>query len=114
MTTATEATRHSLASDMMDVWLQSYKTAFWGQEQLEALATGWMSQARTMRHDGQKVLEVMVSQAQQNADEATRVTESMVHKMMAAVPAWDAFTSADLRRQVADLSARVETLSASK
>ncbi|MEB3223454.1 MAG: DUF3294 domain-containing protein [Candidatus Sericytochromatia bacterium] len=112
MTPTTEAPRPSFATDMMDVWLQSYKTAFWGQEQLETLTASWMGQARTMRHDGQKVLEVMVSQAQQHADETSRTAEATVRQMMAAVPAWDALTSADLRRQVAELSAKVDTLSA--
>lgn len=113
MTTATE-TRPSLTADMMDAWMASYKTAAWTQDQLEQLTGSWLTQARTMRNDGQKVLEVIVSQAKANADEATRATEGMMQRAMAGVPGWDALTRADLRRQVEDLNARVDQLAASK
>lgn len=113
MTTTTE-NRPSMMSDMMDAWMSAYKSAVWSQEQLEQLSSGWMSQARTMRHDGQKVMEVLFSQAKHNADEMARIAEASMHRSMAAVPGWDMATSADLRRQVAELSQRVEELSAAK
>ncbi|MEB3198560.1 MAG: DUF3294 domain-containing protein [Candidatus Sericytochromatia bacterium] len=113
MTTATE-TRPSLAAEMLDAWLASYKSAVWSQEQLEQLTAGWISQTRTMRQDGQKVMEILVSQAKGQADEMTRLSEASLQRVMAQVPAWDALTAADLRRQVAELNQRVEALSADK
>lgn len=111
MTTATE-TRPNLAADMMDAWMASYKSATWTQDQLETLTGSWVNQARTMRNDGQKVLEIIVSQAKHNADDAQRVTESVMQRAMAGVPGWDMLTRNDLRRQVEDLNARVDALGA--
>lgn len=108
--TATE-TRTNLAADMLDTWMASYKTATWTQDQLETLAGSWMNQARTMRNDGQKVLEIIVSQTKSNADDAQRATEGAMQRAMAGVPGWDLLTRADLRRQVEDLNARVDALS---
>ena len=108
MTTATAENRHSMTAELMDAWLASYKTAAWTQDQLEQLAGSWMNQARSMRNDGQKVFEVLVTQAKQNADEMTRTAEGAMNQAMARVPGWDAVTMNDLRRQVADLNARVE------
>lgn len=110
MSTATAETRtsSSMTAELMDAWLASYKTAAWTQDQLEQLAGSWMNQARSMRNDGQKVFEVLVTQAKQNADEMTRTAEGAMSQAMARVPGWDAVTMNDLRRQVADLSARVE------
>lgn len=108
MTTATAENRQTLTADLMDAWLASYRTGAWTQDQLEQLATSWMTQARTMRNDGQKVFEVLVTQAKQNADEMTRATEGAMNRAMARVPGWDAATMADLRRQVADLGVRVD------
>lgn len=105
-------THTSIASEMMDAWFASYKTAIWSQEQLEHLTQGWMSQARTMRNDGEKVMEALFTQAKTNADEMTRATETVMHQAMARVPGWDNLTAADLRRQVADLNARVDALAA--
>ena len=108
MTTATTEPRHTMTAELMDAWLASYKTAAWTQDQLETLAGSWMNQARSMRNDGQKVFEVLVTQAKQNADEMTRTAEGAMHQAMAQVPGWDAVTMNGLRRQVADLNARAE------
>jgi polyhydroxyalkanoate synthesis regulator phasin len=112
MTTAThnDHPATSAAGELWNVWLSSAKSMTWSADQLEVLTNSWMEQTKTMRHDGQKVLEVMVTQAKTNADEATRAAESMVRGAMQAVPAWDVLTMGDLRRQVEDLAARVETL----
>lgn len=114
MTTATVENRHSVTAELMDAWLASYKTATWTQDQLEQLAGSWMNQARSMRNDGQKVFEVLVTQAKQNADEMTRTAEGAMQNAMARVPGWDAVTMNDLRRQVADLNARVEANGANR
>ena len=100
----------SAASELWNVWLSSAKTMNWSADQMEILTSSWIEQTKTMRHDGQKVLEVMVTQAKSNCDEAQRMTESMVKGAMQAVPGWDYLTMGDLRRQVEDLAARVEHL----
>jgi polyhydroxyalkanoate synthesis regulator phasin len=97
-------------AELWNVWLSSAKTMNWTADQMEVLTNSWMEQTKTMRHDGQKVLEVMVTQAKTNTDEATRMAESMVKGAMSAVPGWDVLTMGDLRRQVEDLSARVDAL----
>ena len=110
MNTTTERPLTPAASDLLTVWLSSAKSMSWSADQMEVLTHSWMEQTKTMRHDGQKVLEVMVTQAKSNADEAQRMAESMVKGAMQAVPGWDILTQSDLRRQVEDLSARVDVL----
>lgn len=107
-TTTTE--RPAAASELWNIWLTSAKTMNWSQDQMEVLTSSWMEQTKTMRHDGQKVLEVLVTQAKTNTDEAARMAETMVKSTLNAVPGWDMLTLGDLRRQVEDLSARVEIL----
>ena len=111
MTTTTERPAASPASQLWDVWLSSAKTMTWTQDQMEVLTGSWMEQAKTMRHDGQKVLEVLVSQAKTNCDEAQRASEAAVKNAMQHVPGWDMLTLGDLRRQVEDLSARMDAMS---
>jgi polyhydroxyalkanoate synthesis regulator phasin len=108
----TTTERHAPASELWNIWLTSAKTMTWTQDQMEVLTTSWMEQAKTMRHDGQKVLEVLVTQAKSNADEAHRMTESALKSAMTAVPGWDLLTMGDMRRQIEDLNARVEILEA--
>jgi polyhydroxyalkanoate synthesis regulator phasin len=115
MTTAHATTeRHTAASELWNIWLSSAKTFNWSQDQVEVLTASWTEQAKTMRHDGQKVLEVLVTQAKTNSEEAQRMTESMMKGALQAVPGWDMLTMGDLRRQVEDLTARVEVLEQQK
>lgn len=93
---------------MLDAWMSGYKALNWNQDQLEKLTTTWLGQAHTMRHDGEKVLEVMVGQAKTQADELQKAAKSMLE----AVPGWDVLTQADLRRQVADLAAKMDATKA--
>ncbi|MDB5099282.1 MAG: hypothetical protein JWM80_3703 [Cyanobacteria bacterium RYN_339] len=95
-------------SAVMDSWMAGYKTMTWNQDQMETLGASWLEQARSMRNDGQKVLEVMVAQAKNSTDELARTNQALVKNALESVPAWDVLTQADLRRQVADLGARLD------
>lgn len=96
-----------LASEMLDVWMSTTKTLNWSQDQMQTLTHSWMEQTKTMRHDGEKVLEVMVSQAKSNVEEMSRNMQSALN----AVPAWDALTMGDMRRQMNELAKRMDELS---
>lgn len=100
MTTANPTTA------MLDTWMNGCKAMNWNQDQLEKLTTTWLDQAHTMRHDGEKVLEVMVGQAKANADEMQKAAKAMLE----SVPGWDVLTQADLRRQVSELNARLDAI----
>lgn len=104
MTTATP----NPMSAVLDTWMAGYKTMTWNQDQLETLGASWLEQARSMRNDGQKVLEVMVAQAKSSSEELARTNQALVKSALESVPAWDVLTQADLRRQVADLGARLD------
>jgi BMFP domain-containing protein YqiC len=104
------ATIPNPATVVLDAWMSGYKALNWNQDQLEKLGTTWMSQAHTMRHDGEKVLEVMVGQAKSSADELQANAKSM----LGSVPGWDVLTQADLRRQVAELSAKLDAKTEAK
>ena len=95
-------------ANVFDAWMAGYKALNWNQDQIEKLSSTWLGQAHTMRHDGEKVLEVIVSQAKQNTDEMQKVAKSMLE----AVPGWDVLTQADLRRQVNDMGMRLDALKA--
>ena len=97
------------ATLVMDSWLASAKALNWNQDQLEKLTSTWLGQVHTMRHDGEKVLEVMVGQARTQTDELQQAAKSM----LGSVPGWDVLTQADLRKQVNELSARVDALATS-
>ena len=94
--------------NVLEAWMSGYKALNWNQDQIEKLSTTWIDQAHTMRHDGEKVIEVMVNQAKHNAEEMQQVAKTMLE----AVPGWDVLTQADLRRQVADLNARLDAVKA--
>lgn len=100
----------NLTGEMLDAFLANAKALNWSQDQLSTLASTWMKQAHTMRHDGEKVLEVLVSQAKSHTEEMTRLAEQTMASATQSVPGWDLLTFGDLRRQVADLSARVDAL----
>ena len=95
-----------IAGEMIDAWMSSYKTLNWSQDQMQTLASSWMDQTRTMRHDGEKVLEVLVSQAKTNVEEMARLSEATLQ----SVPAWDMITGSELRKQVEALEKRVDEL----
>lgn len=101
-----------LAGEMMDAWMASYKSVNWGQDQVQTLAGSWMEQTRTMRHDAEKVFEVLMAQAKTNVEEMTRLSEAGLQNALHYVPNWDAMTQGDLRRQVEELNKRVGELSA--
>jgi polyhydroxyalkanoate synthesis regulator phasin len=109
--------------NVLDAWMSGYKALNWNQDQVEKLSTTWIDQAHTMRHDGEKVLEVMVNQAKHNVEEMQQVAKTMLEAvpgemqqvaktMLEAVPGWDVLTQADLRRQVAELNARLDAVKA--
>lgn len=100
----------SITSEMMDAWLASVKSVAWSQDQMLTLSHSWMEQSRTMRNDGEKVLEVIVSQTKQNVEEMNRLANESVKSALEHVPGWDLLTQQDLRRQVADLKTRVDEL----
>ncbi|GEM_PF-5717550 len=110
MTTET-AIRPNLAGELLDATLSGAKALNWSQDQLEALASTWMKQAHTMRHDGEKVFEVLVSQAKTQTEEMMQFADQGFKSATQHVPAWDMFTMGDLRRQVEELSTRLDTLS---
>ena len=112
MNTTERTTPATAAGELWSIWLNSAKSMNWSQDQVEVLTSSWAEQAKTMRHDGQKVLEVIVTQAKSNTEEAQRMTESLMKGALQAVPGWDMLTMGDLRRQVEDLTARVEVLEA--
>ncbi len=110
MTTETP-TLPNVTGEILEAFLSNAKALNWSQDQLETLAATWMKQAHTMRHDGEKVFEVLVSQAKTHSEEMTRLAEQTMASATQNVPGWDLLTFGDLRRQVADLSARVDALS---
>jgi polyhydroxyalkanoate synthesis regulator phasin len=114
MNTTAERPTHTLTGDMLDAWMTSYKTMTWTQDQMETLAVSWLEQAKTMRNDGHKVLEVLVSQAKNNAEDMQKLAASSMKHVMEQVPGWDALTVSDMRRQMADLNARMDALEANK
>ena len=105
------AEKPPVTTEMFEAWMASWKAMNWTQDQMEKLAGSWMEQAHTMRHDGEKVLEVLVSQAKTNTEEMQQLAEHGVKSALQFVPGWDVLTQADLRRQVADLQKRVDELS---
>ncbi len=109
MTTETPSLPN-LTVEFLDACLSNAKALNWSQDQLEALTSTWMKQAHTMRHDGEKVLEVLISQAKTHSEEMVRLAEQGMASATQHVPGWDLLTLGDLRRQVADLSARVDAL----
>lgn len=109
--TATETpTIPQFANEIFDACLSSAKAMNWSQDQFETLASTWMKQAHTMRHDGEKVLEVLVSQAKSHSEEMMRLADQSFKSATQHVPGWDLLTQSDLRRQVEDLAARVDAL----
>lgn len=109
-TTATKTP--AIASELMDAWLASVKSVVWSQDQVLNLTGSWVEQSRTMRNDGEKVLEVIVTQAKSNVEEMNRLATESAKSALDYVPGWDILTQADLRRQVADLKTRVDELAA--
>jgi hypothetical protein len=99
-------------ANYFDAWMSGYKALAWNQDQLETLGANWLSQARTMRHDGEKVLEVLVTQTRERTEEMQKSAQALTKSALEHVPAWDLFTQADLRKQVGELSARLDALSA--
>lgn len=110
MTTETP-TLPNLTAEFLDACLSSAKALNWSQDQLETLTSTWMKQAHTMRHDGEKVFEVLIAQAKTHSEDMARLAEQSMANATQNVPGWDMLTFGDLRRQVADLSARVDALS---
>lgn len=108
--TTESPTLPNVTGEILDAFMSSAKALNWSQDQLSTLAETWMKQAHTMRHDGEKVLEVLVSQAKVHADEMARLAEQGLASATQAVPGWDWLTLADLRRQVEALSSRVDSL----
>ena len=100
------------AAELFDTWLSVGKSFNWTQDQMQTLVSTWLEQGRTMHHDGEKVLEVMTSQAKANAEEWQRAAQERMQSHLTVVPGWDLLTQADLRRQVAELSVRVDALEA--
>ncbi|HEY9765084.1 MAG TPA: hypothetical protein V6C82_01910 [Chroococcales cyanobacterium] len=108
MNTISEHIPQGIPSEILDAWVSSFKSLDWTFEQMEGLSTNWMKQARAMRQDGQKVLETLTGQAE-NQDE-----ELQAHgykAILKGVPGWDVPTLVDLRRQIDELSVRVDLLS---
>ncbi len=101
----------TLTGEMLDAALSNAKALNWSQDQLETLAATWMKQAHTMRHDGEKVFEVLVSQAKVHSEEMARLAEQTMASTTQHVPGWDLMTVGALRRQVEDLAARVDSIS---
>jgi hemerythrin len=110
MTTETP-TLPNVTGEILEAFLSNAKALNWSQDQLETLAATWMKQAHTMRHDGEKVFEVLVSQAKVHSEEMARLAEQTVANATQHVPGWDLMTVGTLRRQVEDLAARVDSLS---
>lgn len=102
----------TMTAEFMDACLTGAKTMSDTQDSLEALASTWVSQAQTMRHDGEKLVVSMLSQVKEQATEMARRTEEHVASATQLVPAWDMGTMGDLKRQVAELSARLDALAA--
>ena len=107
MTTATKKTAETtemngLPNEYFSLMMTPVRAWNWQADQVEALGTAWMQQARTMRHDGLKVLEAMVAQSQSQMDEAMKSGQAMAK----SVPGWDAFTMEGLRRRVEEASAK--------
>lgn len=109
---ATAPKTASITAEMMDAWLASVKSVAWSQDQMMTLSHSWLEQSRTMRNDGEKVLEVIVTQAKTNVEEMNRLATESVKSALEHVPGWDVMTQQDLRRQVAELKTRVDELSA--
>ena len=93
---------------MFDTWMSGAKALNWNQDQVEKLTTTWLGQVHTMRHDGEKVLEVMVGQAKNHTEQL----QTAAKQMLESVPGWDVLTQQDLRKQVDELNKRVDALSA--
>ena len=110
MTTETP-TLPAFTGELLDACLASAKALNWSHDQLEALASTWMEQAHTMRHDGEKVFEALISQAKTQAEEMATLAEEGMASATQLVPGWDLLTGGDLRRQIAELSARLDALS---
>lgn len=108
MTTATkkapeaaEAPAMNLPAEYFSLMMTPVRAWNWQADQMEALGTAWVQQARTMRHDGLKVLEAMVAQSQGQMEEAVKRSQEMAK----SVPGWDAFTMEGLRRRVEEAQA---------
>lgn len=108
MTTA----QQPMTAEIFEAWRASMKAMTWSQDQLEQLATSWMEQGRTMRHDGEKVLEVLLTQAKTNCEDMQQLAEQSVKSSLKAVPGWDLLTQSDLRRQLDALNQKLDALSA--
>jgi polyhydroxyalkanoate synthesis regulator phasin len=109
--TTTTPTLSTMTAEFLDAYLSGSKALSSSQDQLEALALAWVEQAQTMRHDGEKVFESMIEQVKTQTAEAVRLTEENFASATQLVPAWDMMTMGDLKRQVSELSARVDALS---
>ncbi|HEY9724606.1 MAG TPA: DUF3294 domain-containing protein [Oscillatoriaceae cyanobacterium] len=108
MTTTTQP----MTGEFFEAWRSSMKAMTWSQDQLEKLASTWMEQGRTMRHDGEKVLEVLISQAKTNCEEMQQKAEHGFKSSLQAVPGWDLLTQNDLRRQMDELNKKLDGLGA--
>lgn len=111
MTTMTPPSLSAMTAEFLDACLNGAKTLSASQDQLEALATNWAAQAKTMRHDGEKLALTMLAQVKEQATEMARLTEENVANATQLVPAWDMLTMGDLKRQVAELTERLDALS---
>lgn len=99
-------------NEFWDACTTATKAMTWGQDQLDTLTETWVKQARTMRHDGQKVAEVICGHAKTTAEEMRQLTEQGVKSTLSQVPGWDALTMQDIRRQISDLHTKVDNLAA--
>lgn len=96
------ASMNHLPAEYFSLMMTPVRAWNWQADQMESLGTAWMQQARTMRHDGLKVLEAMVAQSQGQMEEAMKNSATMAK----SVPGWDAFTMEGLRRRVEEASAK--------
>lgn len=94
-TTTTERPLFDTASLTNELWGMTrtgVQAMFWAHEQVDALASACLDQARTSRMEGQKLAENLIAQAKANHDALNRLVEGGVRDTMRWVPGGVSFS----------------------
>lgn len=111
MTTTTERpATHDLPTEIYEMWRSSMETLNWSQDQADTMIRATLDQARTLRHDGIKVLDQLALQAKDNTQEMMTMVENNWKSAMEQVPGWDAMTGEGMRKQFDEFAKRFESL----
>lgn len=100
----------TLPTEMYEIWRSSMETMNWSQDQADTMFRAYLDQARTLRHDGTKVMDRLAIQAKDNAEELVNLANTNMKAAMDMVPGWDAMTGEGLKKQFDDFAKKLEAL----